>query len=637
MRKNIKEALCMWGMLIAMLLAGTGLVLALGGHHHQFSDFKPWDMQVGVYGCVAGTVSYCIAAFGFLRMAVMRFRSYAKDRKIENLGYVAIGVLVGIAAFIGVLSELSRTARCGFSPDPMRRTVTMTILLLGSIGYIGNLIFPHDPEEQNNRTEGDAVPAEGDDIRPATKGSLAVAWIAGIASFAVLVYLVYGQVKGMIQNQCESPAPAEVEQPAAQRAQVAPPANLEDLSRAFVCVGCGDKDLLGSGVLLGHMENGRRTVMLVSAAHVAQGCRPRAGEEPDVLLMLHNCVDADDVFYRIKDGANRWIAHRSGTDLAVIDLTEEFDQIVAACPDVRYIRISPGPTRSDDEFSIAGVAVLPRSMMMKYGIGIGTEVRIFGLGAELWMVSRERKQQPLALRKGAICSRLDFFDDENPDWPLAGPILIESGVRPGFSGGPVFAYVMFDGRAYPILVGIVRSILHAQEIGQVIQGIPVGTKSMSGYAQVTPLDVLVQPKDAKPVEPLRRISFDPAPVSDDRNTPTGKVESVRIEIRKGETVIDPPFIDPLKYKAMTYTNEFRGFTPLAGDYVKWNGGGREIKWTFDGKSWRFGNQAHPVAGIPLGSRAFVYGREQDVVSTMTIFGFIDPDKVKARVGGQNPK
>ena len=107
---------------------------------------------------------------------------------------------------------------------------------------------------------------------------------------------------------------------------------------------------------------------------------------------------------------------------------------------------------------------------------------------------------------------------------------------------------------------------------------------------------------------------------------------MKIEVRKGETVIDPPFVNPLKYKAMTYTHEFRNFTPLPGDYVKWNGGGREIKWTFDGKNWRSGNQAHPVAGIPLGSRPFVYGREQDVTGTMTIFGFIDPEKIRGRAG-----
>ena len=112
--------------------------------------------------------------------------------------------------------------------------------------------------------------------------------------------------------------------------------------------------------------------------------------------------------------------------------------------------------------------------------------------------------------------------------------------------------------------------------------------------------------------------------------PHGPLAAFDFEIKKGETEINPPFIDPLKFKALSTTAEFRNFKPLAGDYIRWDGGIREIKWTYDGERWCAPHQSVQNIGIPLGRFAFIYGRTADVTAKLTLVGFLDEEKAKAR-------
>ena len=174
-----------------------------------------------------------------------------------------------------------------------------------------------------------------------------------------------------------------------------------------------------------------------------------------------------------------------------------------------------------------------------------------------------------------------------------------------------------------------RSVLKSHETKQVVQGMVIAPLALSGYAQVTPLDSFLAGNAAQLVGIAPDAKREPAPKSD-HAVPQSPIGTYVYEIKKGETVIDPPLVDSLKYKALTTTAEFRNFTPLKGDYIKWNGGYKDIVWTYDGEQWCAPHQKNKHISIPLGHFAFVYGRLADVTSKLTLVGFVDPEKVKAR-------
>lgn len=106
---------------------------------------------------------------------------------------------------------------------------------------------------------------------------------------------------------------------------------------------------------------------------------------------------------------------------------------------------------------------------------------------------------------------------------------------------------------------------------------------------------------------------------------------VPYEIKKGKTVIDPPFVDPRSIgKTMTTVKE-QGWDVKKGDSISWRPGNYEVKCTFDGEKWNSPcNQSTPDLVIPLGKFPLTVERTVDETSTFNASGWCDEKKAEKR-------
>lgn len=615
MKKNWKRLACLVGGLWLLACIDIILVSCLGSKHVDPKTRWTMAMHVSFYDTVVSLLAYELGIFCLVRCVVRQLTG--KGEK-EKGGRIVYGIGATIFALLGVIvfcHELAGVACEGFTPDTVQRTIIMTVALLVAMGWVVDKVVPREEKKDDAKAEP-------------TPNSVWVCFGIAMALFLVILYApIKSQIDYLLRIGSKKDAPKR--QPQQEVIKVSPPANLDELAKAFVCVASEDKLPSGSGLLVGMGEKDQRRVMMITAAHVGAGVASRVKGEPVVNLMLNNSVAEKDAWYSVRGNNIKWVAPTNGADIAILDLTDELPKMVTEGIDVKYVKMSTYPLPDDDPRAITGVVAVPRTWLGQYGIGLGTGVRVMGMAAELWDASPKKKRQPMAVRRGQIAARLDYFDDEIPDSTTFGPITIECEVRPGFSGGPVFANVPLGNLPYPVLIGVMRSVLKSHETKQVVQGMVIAPLALSGYAQVTPLDSFLAGNTAQLVGIAPDAKREPAPKSD-HAVPQSPIGTYVYEIKKGETVIDPPLVDSLKYKALTTTAEFRNFTPLKGDYIKWNGGYKDIVWTYDGEQWCAPHQKNKHISIPLGHFAFVYGRLADVTSKLTLVGFVDPEKVKAR-------
>ncbi len=543
LKKNWKKHLGMLGALWLLLFVFSTVVTTLGGRHMEEGTSWTWEMRVSCYDYIVALMAYTLGIFGLGRDAIIQLRG-TNGRPMKERVMLGVTCAAGIVlCSVALCHEFSVLCNAGYTPDPLKRTVMITFGVLMAIGYAFRDVLP-DPDKENHeeKPEPHAVGVEGrsGEAQPLSMSSWIVLTVLGL----LFVWMIYGtlrdQITYMFADKTQEVAPQpSVEAPAQTAVKVSPPASFDELSKAFVCVCLEDKRPCGSGLLVGFHEHDSRRVMMVTAAHVGAAAAGSVKGEPVVNLLLSNSIAESDAYHSIKGNDIKWIAPTNGTDLAVLDLTDEFAKIVAEGVDVRYVSMSTYPIPVDDPFAITGVAVLPRAWLPACGIGLGTNVRVMGMGSEIWAASRGKKRQPLALRAGLISTRLDYFDDELGEKSPVGPITIESGVRPGFSGGPVFAYSRVGASTYPVLIGVVRSVLNAQNEGQIIQGLVVTPKALSGYAQVTPLDALLK-SNSPQLAMIAPEAKGPTPAQRD-GVPHAPLAAFDFEIKKGGTVINPPF------------------------------------------------------------------------------------------------
>ena len=271
----------------------------------------------------------------------------------------------------------------------------------------------------------------------------------------------------------------------------AAPPTYEDLAHAFVCVCDGPKrPPIGSGVFVGVKESKGLRVYLMTACHVAGACIAAQGEEA-VSFIVHCPNGTNDVRKTYLGNGISWRFPRTGSDLAVFDVTQTFNTLRKEGVDVRYVFFQYVPLQNDDPAAVQGSVVIRRGDFDKYKLGIGTEVGILGLASEIWDSMIIKGRQPLGFRTGRVAVR----NDSLPRSPTgAAPIyIIESDIHPGYSGGPVFARYTINGLDYFSLIGVVKGC-----IGKITDQGKITTVSQfnkafvpSGFATVVPIDDLV--------------------------------------------------------------------------------------------------------------------------------------------------
>ena len=159
------------------------------------------------------------------------------------------------------------------------------------------------------------------------------------------------------------------------------PATYEDLAHAFVCVCKAPKHPpIGSGVLVGTKDPNRLKVHLLTARHVAEACIAANGKD-SVTFIVHRPNETND-FRKTYHGEDvRWGFATTGSDLAVVDVTQPFKTLRQEGVDVRYVFLQHTPLPVDDPAVVQGAFVIKRSDFEKYHLGIGTEV---GVDAEIF-------------------------------------------------------------------------------------------------------------------------------------------------------------------------------------------------------------------------------------------------------------
>ena len=124
---------------------------------------------------------------------------------------------------------------------------------------------------------------------------------------------------------------------------------------------------------------------------------------------------------------------------------------------------------------------------------------------------------------------------------------------------------------------------------------------------------------------LKRAVTKPVPVANRPDLPPpGYVE---VEIKKGKTVIDPPFLDPCRIGRTMETVGKQRWDVKKGDSISWRPGNYEVKCTFDGEKWNCPcDQIQKDLVIPLGKYPLTFERTVDETSTFSVHGWIDMRK-----------
>lgn len=272
----------------------------------------------------------------------------------------------------------------------------------------------------------------------------------------------------------------------------AAPATYEDLAHAFVCVCKAPKHPpIGSGVLVGTKDPNGLKVHLLTARHVAEACIAANGKD-SVTFIVHRPNETND-FRKTYHGEDvRWGFATTGSDLAVVDVTQPFKTLRQEGVDVRYVFLQHTPLPVDDQAAVQGAFLIKRRDFDKYHLGIGTEVGVFGSASEIWESMLYKGRQPLGFRTGRVAIRNDAL----PRRARGGaPIyIIEADTHPGYSGGPVFANFKINGLDYPALIGVVKGgIGKRSEEVTAVDGSKITEVFMgSGFATVAPIDDLIE-------------------------------------------------------------------------------------------------------------------------------------------------
>lgn len=443
--------------LISFLLAwvlSSVLVFAAGGAQLRNIAHEPWRSQLAVFNDILCFSSMMMVAAGGVCRIVRNVR-------LRHTNTCVVYVSITIAALLWLTSDV-----LGFLCEGIRPydSVTRTLALFGQMLFGCVLFSRYQFVEDKSGTSSDIG------------FSRTLALVA-----ACLLILIF---KVEMDTSSHSPVAAK-SNPQPVEARGTP---YDEIAKAFVSVCTGNPSQLGgSGVFIGKVENGRRIVAMMTAAHVVMD-NVKASVTNELVVIPFRGYGKPDVTAKLRDVGSSWAPFKENSDIAIVDVTPYFDGLIRQGWDVRYIPMSSLPADYKDKYAVDGTCMIPSTYFERYGIGLGTPVSVLGSAIELWTPPFSGIRQPMAIRSGKIAVRPDFLKGiEQVQSPF---IIIECSLIGGYSGGPVFADVLKGGRSYPILIGVATGMINRTHLGA--EKTPVGTNH-SGFSYITPLDEFLTP------------------------------------------------------------------------------------------------------------------------------------------------
>ena len=458
--------------MVAALIIGLISVAVTGHRHVETISFS--------YQVIFAFLDYAISfASGLLALAAaIRWMAtwFRQGRYPSGVACIA----GAIAATAWCARELSTVWFQGFSPDPITRSVVVLVgFCIASV-----LLFPY-AGEPNKAKEGKDQPKEKDNAKPSLSS------LFGALTLIPLSLLFFNwHFLGYVSEQMKSgQAPADVN--SAKTISIPYPARHSDIAKAFVSLCAKDRSSPGGcGFFAGTYDNGKRTIMLVTAAHVAAACF-MSGATNDLSVIVNHGGGKPDFNIKLSETGIGWGFRKNGSDIAIMDVTPYFDGLVKNGWDVKYIPMLVVPKDVGDAHAVTGTFILTSDMYEKYNIGVGTPIVAYGNAYELWSLPGASQRQPLGLRSGIIAAKPDLVSVD--DSKMSPPIVIECDIFGGYSGGPVFANAQIGAFSYPALLGITCASMTTKSLPENMRE---NRGPMAGYALVTTANELVSSEKA---------------------------------------------------------------------------------------------------------------------------------------------
>ena len=453
--------------MVAALIIGM-MSVAVTGHKHIDTISFSYLVILAFLGYAVSFASGLLALAAAIRWAATWFR---QRRYPDGIACIA-GTVMAIS---WCARELSMVWFQGFSPDPIARSVAAFV----GFCVTSVLLFPYAGEPDK------AEPVK-DQQKAKDKAKTPLFTLFGALTLIPLSLLFFNwHFLGYVSEQTMS-RQTSADGNSEETISIPYPARHSDIAKAFVSLCAKDRSSPGGcGFFAGTYDNGRRKIMLVTAAHVAAACF-MSGATNDLSVIVNHGSGKPDFNIKLSETGIGWGFRKNGSDIAIMDVTPYFDGLVKNGWDVKYIPMLVVPKDVGDAHAVTGTFILTSDMYEKYGIGVGTPIVAYGNAYELWSLPGASQKQPLGLRSGIIAAKPDLVHVD--DSKMSPPIVIECDIFGGYSGGPVFANAQIGAFSYPALLGITCASLTTKSLPENMRE---NRGPLAGYALVTTANELM--------------------------------------------------------------------------------------------------------------------------------------------------
>lgn len=447
----------------------SAIVVSAVGHRHFITTKWTLSSILALWNYVALFAAEAIALAAAIRWAVTRFRQKRHPAGIACIAGAILAIDLGAR-------ELASLWFLGFSPDSLLRSVTaFAFLIIANIMLFPDAYGEKEPEKKNVEV-----------AKPSLSSIFGALTLVPLS----LLFLTWN-FGGFVSEQMA--AKDNASKKAEETVLIPYPARHSDIAKAFVSLCAKDRSAPGGcGFFVGSYENGKRRVMLVTAAHVAASCF-MSGATNDLSVIVNHGNGKPDFNIKLRETGIGWGFKKNGSDIAAMDVTPYFDGLVKNGWDVKYIPALQVPKEFGDEYAVTGTFILSHDMYEKYNVGIGTPIVAYGNAYELWSLPGASSRQPLGLRSGIIAAKPDMISADG--LKMKSPIVIECDIFGGYSGGPVFANAQIGAYTYPALLGITSASLTTQSLPEESRR---ERGLWAGFALVTPADELQSTNNTQP-------------------------------------------------------------------------------------------------------------------------------------------